>query len=163
MTDGYVWVRRANETNPAYGAFQTYLNLGPSRSLARVEETLGKSKQTICDWSSRHDWVERTLAYDRFIATADTDGMVHEMAAMRDKNLALMDKLRRLLDMRLDDFIARRDDPTIRWTQACVAMTKIEANSLALGAQDKGSEKIETIMAMLDKVTELQNRVPEES
>jgi hypothetical protein len=89
--------------------------------------------------------------------------MVHALAETRDKNLALMDKLRGLLDSRLDDFIARRDDPTIRWTQACIAMTKIEANSLAMGETKKSSEKIEKIEALVERALELQSRVPEEA
>jgi hypothetical protein len=89
--------------------------------------------------------------------------MVHALAETRDKNLALMDKLRGLLDSRLDDFIENRQDPTIRWTQACVAMTKIEANSLAMADTKKSSEKIVQIEAMIERALELHNRVPEET
>ena len=71
-------------------------------------------------------------ANGRARAMAETDGMVHQLAACRDKNLALMDKLRGHLETRLDTFIARGEDPTIRWTQALTAMAKVEQNSLLL-------------------------------
>lgn len=156
-----IWTRRENESSVAHDAFKTYLYQGKDRSLANVGEALGKSTALMERWSATHDWVARSVAYDRYIATADTDGMVHALAESRDKNLALMDKLRGLLDQCLDDHITKREPPTIRWTQACMAMAKIEANSLLLGKEDKASEKVDTIMAMMDKVIELQNRVPE--
>lgn len=155
-----IWTRRDNESNPAYEAFRTYMTL---RSTTKVATELGKSLTLITRWCADHSWVERVTAYDRYVATADTDGMVHALAEVRDKNLALMDKLRTLLDSRLDDFIEHKQDPTIRWTQACVAMTKIEANSLAMADTKKSTEKIDSIMALVDRALELQNRVPEEA
>lgn len=158
-----IWTRRENESSVAHDAFKTYLYQGKDRSHANVAEAVGKSVQLMNRWAAAHDWRARSVAYDSYIAQADTDGMVHALAESRDKNLALMDKLRGLLNDRLDDFIGRREDPTVRWTQACMAMAKIEANSLLLGKEDKTSEKVETIMAMMDKVIELQNRVPEKT
>jgi hypothetical protein len=156
-----IWTRRENETSVAHDAFKTYLYQGKDRSHANVAEAVGKSVQLMNRWAAAHDWRARSVAYDRYIAAADTDGMVHALAESRDKNLALMDKLRGLLDACLDGHIAKVEPPTIRWTQACMAMAKIEANSLLLGKEDKTSEKVETIMAMMEKVAELQNRMPE--
>lgn len=157
-----IWTRRENETSVAHDAFKTYLYQGKDRSLANVGKALGKSTALMERWSAAHDWVSRSVAYDKYVDSASTDGMVHALAKSRDGNLALMDKLRGLLDSCLDDHITRREPPTIRWTQACMAMAKIEANSLLLGKEDKTADKVETIMAMMDKVIELQNRVPEE-
>lgn len=156
----HIWQRRDTESNPAYEAFRTYMRV---RSTTKVAEELGKSVTLTTRWCSEHDWVARVTAYDSHITLAETDGMVHALAETRDKNLALMDKLRGLLDSRLDDFIARRDDPTIRWTQACIAMTKIEANSLAMGETKKSSEKIANIEALVERALELQSRIPEEA
>jgi hypothetical protein len=160
MSEEHIWQRRDTESNPAYEAFRAYMRI---RSCSKVSQELGKSTTLITRWSSEHDWVERVTAYDRHLALAETDGMVHALAETRDKNLALMDKLRGLLDSRLDDFIENRQDPTIRWTQACVAMTKIEANSLAMADTKKSSEKIVQIEAMIERALELHNRVPEET
>lgn len=157
------WTRRDGETSVAYEAFKEYLHQGTARSLASVGEALGKSTPLMERWSSLHDWVARSRDYDSYVMAADTDGMVHALAETRDKNLALMDKLRGLLDSRLDQFIERQDDPTIRWTQACIAMTKIEANSLAMGETKKSTEKIANIEALIEKALELQSRVPEEA
>jgi hypothetical protein len=157
------WTRRDDESSVAYEAFKEYIHQGESRSLRTVAEALSKSEALMKRWSSAYDWPARSRDYDSYIVTADTDGMVHALAETRDKNLALMDKLRGLLDSRLDDFIERRDDPTIRWTQACIAMTKIEANSLAMGETKRASEKVIAIEALIERALELQNRVPEEA
>ena len=157
-----IWTRRDGESSSAYEAFKAYLYMGKHRTLEKAGEASGKTMAASEALSAKHDWVARSRAYDSYIVTADTDGMIHALAETRDKNLALMDKLRGLLDSRLDDFIARRDDPTIRWTQACIAMTKIEANSLAMGETKKSSEKVANIEALLEKVIEMRARVPEE-
>lgn len=133
------------------------------RSTRKVAEELAKSETLIKRWCTDHEWISRITDYDNYIATADTDGIAHALAETRDKNLALMDKLRGLLDMRLDDFIAKRDDPTIRWTQACVAMTKIEANALVAKDDKRTTEKIESVIALAQRALELQARVPEEA
>jgi len=158
-----IWTRRNGESTVAYTAFKEYLHQGKTRSLRSVAEALSKSETLMKRWSSEYDWPERSVAYDGYVMSADTDGLIHALAETRDKNLALMDKLRGLLDSRLDDFIARRDDPTIRWTQACIAMTKIEANSLAMGETKKSSEKIANIEALVERALELQSRIPEEA
>lgn len=160
MTESQTWLRRDTESNPAYEAFRTYMKL---RSTAKVAEELSKSEGLMKRWCTEHEWVARITDYDNYVATADTDGIAHALAETRDKNLALMDKLRGLLDMRLDDFIARRDDPTIRWTQACVAMTKIEANALVAKDDKRTTEKIESVIALAQRALELQARVPEEA
>jgi hypothetical protein len=162
MAADEIWTRRDGESPAAYDAFKTYLYQGKDRTLENVREASGRTRASVEALSVKHDWIARTIAYDSYIVNAHTDGLVHALAETRDKNLALMDKLRGLLDSRLDDFIARRDDPTIRWTQACVAMTKIEANSLAMADTKKTSERVQHVEELIEKALELRSRVPEE-
>jgi hypothetical protein len=60
--------RRENETVKAFTAFTTYLGMGAQRSLEAVRLKLGKSKALIERWSVRHQWVERTAAYERHLS-----------------------------------------------------------------------------------------------
>ncbi len=161
MSKELVWERRDNESDPAYEAFRVYLLMGSRRTLERVAKNQAKSFTLISDWSRKNDWGDRVRAFDRYALEAPTDGMVHALAESRDKNLALIDKLRMLLDMRLDDFMGRRDDPTIRWTQALMAMAKIEANALLMGKDsDKTSEQVLRVEEMLKELDErIQGRV----
>lgn len=154
MADDQPWVRQPGERSNAYQAFRVYLELGKDRTIQRAADGHGMSHSMLKRWSIDHSWVARSAAFDSYTITAPLDGMVHALAETRDKNLALMDKLRGLLDMRLDDFISKREDPTIRWTQACVAMTKIEANSLMMGQQEKNSDRLERVEELLRKLDE---------
>lgn len=151
MTEPYPWVRREGESPQAYAAFREYLNMGDKRSLQGVSDALPKALSLLKRWSLAHDWAARSLAYDRHVATADTDGLVSQVAERMDKSLALMDKLRGLLDSRLDQFIQRKEDPTIRWTQAVVAMSKIEANSLVRRDDTRTDERIGRIEELVER------------
>lgn len=165
MTTQYPWERREGEQPLAYEAFRQYLHLGKDRSLQGACDAVNRSYSLVRRWSSNYEWIERSRAYDSHLATADTDGLVHALAEtrdkMRDKNLALMDKLRGLLDIVLDDHIVKREPPSIRWTQACVAMTKIEANSLLLGKEDKSAERVDNVMKLVEEALALSHRVPD--
>lgn len=153
----YSWLKWPEETEPAYSAFRIYLEMGPGRSAVEVARVLKKSKSMVDNWSCNHRWRDRVRDFDNHVAMAETDGLVNQVAEMRDANIALMDKLRGLLDLRLDDFIMARKDPTVGWTQALMAMAKIESNALLLGdraQQSKTSEaitKVEALMAELDE------------
>lgn len=161
MSEEQTWLRRDNESDPAYEAFRVYLLMGSRRTLERVCKHLAKSNALISDWSRKNDWPARVRAFDRYAVNAPTDGMVHALAESRDKNLALIDKLRRLLDMRLDDFIDKRQDPTIRWTQGLTAMAKVEQNALLMNKDsEKTTEQVTRIEQMLEDLDErIQGRV----
>jgi hypothetical protein len=155
VNEDLVWTRRDAESEPAYKAFRLYLEMGNDRTLPRVCETLGKSHTLITDWSAKHHWVNRVKAFDRYVIEAKTDGLVHQVAACRDANIALMDKLRGLLNDRLDEFITKRQDPTIRWTQALTAMAKVEANAFLLKDDQKTTaqmDRVEELMERLERV-----------
>jgi len=153
VTD-YIWTRRDGESSVAHGAFQEYLHQGKARSAASVAEALGKSV-TLCErWCAAHDWVSRSVAYDAYILTADTDGLVHEMAESRDENLALMRKLKAHLSNRLDVFIERNQDPTMLWTQALTAMAKVEQNFLMLKDDKKTSDAVTRVEDIVRRMEE---------
>lgn len=140
MTDEtYPWVRRETERGKAYEAFQAYLRQGPGRTTVEAAKQVGISYNSVKELSVRHDWVARSIAYDQHLASAATDGLASQMASARDDNLALADKLRAHLSDRLDDCIAQRDDPTVRWSQALAAMVRLEEHAFRLKDDPKTS------------------------
>lgn len=148
----YPWTRREDETTPAYEAFRAYLNMGGSRSTANVARELGKTKTVMDRWSSMHAWVERARAYDSYLMTAETDGHAEELARVRNRHMALADKLLDHLDNRLDDFIENNQDPSVRWTQAFSAGTKAQESATRLREQGKESGVLEQILAKIQKL-----------
>jgi hypothetical protein len=81
------WERRDNESPEAYEAFQAYLNLGPTRSLARTGQVLGKSTTLMEDWSTpnKHGWVRRALLWDRHQARLMNEVVLLGTASMRQR------------------------------------------------------------------------------
>lgn len=74
MSTHYPFDRQPGESEQAFTAFRTYLDLGPRRSLATVGRELGKSKAMMERWSSRWSWVARVEAYtDHLFRQADLE------------------------------------------------------------------------------------------
>ncbi|HLP78981.1 MAG TPA: hypothetical protein VK327_18935 [Candidatus Paceibacterota bacterium] len=59
------------ESNKAFAAFKTYLDLGPDRSHVLVAEKIGVSKRMVHKWSAKYGWVERVAARDAYIAEVE--------------------------------------------------------------------------------------------
>lgn len=76
------WERQPEETPPAWQAFQTYRDMGATRSTAKVGHECGKNKRLMDRWSSRHNWVLRAAAWDE-----EQDRLHHlEMSVQRRKS-----------------------------------------------------------------------------
>jgi hypothetical protein len=148
----YPWLRQAGETNVSYEAFRVYLMGGSARTTPKVAEAVGKSVTLIQNWSAQYLWVDRCRAYDNFLLEAETDGLVHQISESRDKNLALVDRLRWHLSNRLETFIERKEDPTVRWTQALGAMTKLEINCFAIKDDTRTQEQLTKVEGLIDRL-----------
>lgn len=149
----YIWTRRDGESHAAFAAFREYLSMGGKRSGREVAERIGKSTSMIQDWSSRHQWRERARAYDNHILTAETDGYANQLAGVRAKHIRLSEKLLDHLDERLDHFIERKQDPTMRWTQAFKAGAEVQAKALSLRENETDNKTLDQVMDLIDKVT----------
>lgn len=84
-TDVRAWERQDNETQEAWEGFDTYLEMGASRSLAKTAAALGKSDTLMEGWSRRHKWVHRVLLHDRHQARITNDRIFLGTADMRER------------------------------------------------------------------------------
>lgn len=55
--------QQPRESDKAFTAFKTYLELGPERSLVLVADKVSKSKTMIERWSRKFDWPARVQAH----------------------------------------------------------------------------------------------------
>jgi hypothetical protein len=62
--DPQPWDPQPGETARAYEAFELYRDMGPSRSLTRASQAVGKSTHQMSMWSARHSWVYRAASWD---------------------------------------------------------------------------------------------------
>lgn len=77
------WERLDRETPKAHAAFVEYLKLGYSRSLAKLSQRLGRTKQNFEKWSVKYDWVRRAAAYD-----ADQDRIYRDELKQARRDMA---------------------------------------------------------------------------
>ncbi len=58
------WEIQENESDKAFEAFTRYRDMGASRSVRKVAQSLGKSETLISEWSSKYEWVKRVREWD---------------------------------------------------------------------------------------------------
>ena len=103
------------ESNKAFAAFKTYLDLGAQRSLASVAERHGKSKTMIERWSRRFDWPARVQAYAAHLALIERqaiEGLALEKAIEWDK---VHEAVKIAEWQRHKKLIALADEMLVRW------------------------------------------------
>ncbi len=76
MASKELWHKQPDESPEAYAAFRAYRDLGSERSTAKVARKLGKSKQLMDRWSSRHGWVARAAAFDARVTSKQDEKAV---------------------------------------------------------------------------------------
>lgn len=147
------WLRRDDETSTQYGSFRLYLNMGSERSQVKVAKELGKSETYICGLAQRFEWRKRTTAFDSYLTQAHLDGATEWITNARTETQALADKLRALLSTRLDDCVARKTDPTMRWSTAAGVLLKMQEAGIAPVESTKMAAELDRVATMLEKIT----------
>lgn len=74
-TTALVFEQQPRESNKAFAAFKTYLELGAERSLAVTADKLGKSKRMMEKWSRKFDWSARVQAHNAHLATVEREAI----------------------------------------------------------------------------------------
>lgn len=94
---GESWERIQGESTKAYNAFCAYRDLGPERSLEKARHMLGKSRVKRCleEWSSKYNWVERSVAYDDYIEKKKRADREAEIQKMVKKHARIATKLQK--------------------------------------------------------------------
>lgn len=83
MTNATITIERLPEETPrAYQARVDYITAGPSRSLEKLRQQIGKgSVRYLEQWSSRFDWVECARKYDEAAAHLVTQEALEQYRA----------------------------------------------------------------------------------
>lgn len=152
LTSQPVWVRQPWESEPAYTAFRAYQRL---RNLEKVANELGKNIAHIRGWSASHLWRVRITAMDNHVATAEVDSYAEELAKVKNRHMQLTDKLLDHLNWLLDQYIAKRAEVSVRWTQAFVAATKAQEAALKLRPMDMAqASRLDDLKRQLQAIVE---------
>ena len=106
------WERQPGESHEAFEAFQTYRDMGPARSLAKVGEKLGKSTALMERWSSRHGWVERVAAWEAEEDRHRREAHLQEIEEMSKRQAQDALAIQQALSMPVTNLLEQlRDDP----------------------------------------------------
>lgn len=96
MTELKAWYRQEGETDIAYQAFKTWLELPPPRTLEALKQT-GVSPASIGKWKTKNDWYSRAVAYDNDMSErAITVQLDHVVTLQQTVTAAALDDYARL-------------------------------------------------------------------
>lgn len=83
------WQRRPGETGRAWECFNTYLRLGPSRTLSQTARTQGSRLDTVKRWSSHNQWSLRAAAYDEHMQAVYAEAAEDTTRDMAERHVKL--------------------------------------------------------------------------
>lgn len=99
--------RQHGETDTAFRAFRTYLDLGPDRSLAKCGRALGKNKTSLERWSAKNRWVERVRQIESTAAAMVDDERAKALAEVAGRQAQEMRLQATSLAMITSSFLKR--------------------------------------------------------
>lgn len=76
----------SGESAKAFEAFCAYRDMGPSRSVAKVGQAVGKSTTLMARWSGQWAWVARVAAWDADTAVKVADAQQEEIVEMASRH-----------------------------------------------------------------------------
>ena len=87
-----IWERLPSESSKAYAAFCIYRDMGPKRSIEKVQKKVGKKSgylRHLYRWSSKYNWFERAKAYDDYIEKKKREENEKAILEMAERHVKL--------------------------------------------------------------------------
>lgn len=147
------WDRQPGESSKAYEAFVTYRDLGHDRTVPKVAGQLGKSQALMTRWSSQHNWVSRSSAWDSLPGRAVEEAYADRAARIAEQHDRLASKLLERLERNLE-LMPEGTDPSIKWSTAHGAAR--QGHSLAADLTKPTSQNSQ---AITDAIENLLNKL----
>lgn len=121
-----VWDRHPGESNEAYEAFWTYIEMGQNRSHVRVAARLGKSVPLMSRWAKYHKWRLRSYQWDLAQDRVRQDLHRDALDKMAQRHAAFAQAMngkiiKRLKEMDVDDMTPR---DLAQWFKILVAIER---------------------------------------
>ena len=132
---------RLQETPKSAAAFRDYCDLGPSRSMAKLAQKLGKPTgytRTLEEWSSKYAWVDRAKQFDAEQAEERRLKQQQEIEAMNQRHVLIGTTQQARAIKQIEELIAAKKFGS----QAVVQLLKLSLDTerLARGAPTERSE-----------------------
>lgn len=83
------WERQRGESALQYAYFKTYLDMGVTRTIAKVQQKTNKSLTYLNTLSSRNNWVSRADSFDRYIDEISRKENIEAIKKANKENIQL--------------------------------------------------------------------------
>jgi len=113
-----VFEQLPRESNKAFAAFKTYLDMGPARSLAAVCDKLGKHRTQLERWSRKFDWHGRVTARDAHLAELERHAIERLAVEKAVEWWQLQEPTRRQAWIEAEEAIASVREARQRWRES---------------------------------------------
>jgi hypothetical protein len=120
----YPWDRAKGERSARFEMFQTYLLLGPDRSVAKAAAAMGKSYHTLEDASKTYKWRERAEAWDSHVAAKAQEKAMKDLLQARERSAVIGHNMLVRVAQKLQTMDPDEIPPS--------AITKLSAEALSL-------------------------------
>lgn len=104
-----LWNRQESESPEAFAAFVTYRDMFP-RALSKTALAFSKSETLMERWSSKHDWVSRSSAWDSELDKRAQIVAADAVKRMKAEQLVLALDLQSASKKSLTDLLRKLDD-----------------------------------------------------
>jgi hypothetical protein len=120
------WEMWPQEPTEAYEGFICFRDLGSSRNLTKVAETLKKPYSTIADWSSRYRWQHRVRQYVQHLDKQNVDSQIEAIIEMNCRHARLAQTFVNEVAKRLETFNELlKPLEMIRWFEVAVKIERL--------------------------------------
>lgn len=152
------WEQQPGESAKAFEAFAIYRDMGVERSVRKVTQRLNKSLTLIGKWSSRYNWPERALAYDRDLDRQAHAQAVRDVRSMTNRHIRIAMQLQAKALEALEQLNVATLSPKMQLAFLAKATEIERMNRLSAagmddsGQQRDGAEGIEVVIEGEDDV-----------
>ncbi len=129
------------ESQKAFEAFTIYRDMGPTRSLVKVGQTLAKTRQNLNRWSSQFQWVERCDRYDEHMDRIALLEQEDARRAMAREHIELANAMLEKVAQRLADLDPEQISPA---QIPNYIQTAVNIERLAIGESTVNTREITT-------------------
>lgn len=133
----YAWDRLAGESQTVYALFETYRMMGRVRTVAKVADEAGKTRDYCWKLSRTHQWARRVEAWDHEQDRLFSEKLTDRRLQLAEHTLGMLAVARNKLAQRLQTIDPEDLSPT-QWLQWMDTIVRLERETVGLPSQTVG-------------------------
>lgn len=149
------WARQPKERERAYVAFQDFLAMEPPRNVSKLAKDTRRPLSVVYQWSSRWQWLDRSIHYDGFLQRARDETLVEARREMNDRHAKLAKAMSGKVAERIGKLDAEELSPGEigRWMQVISMVERLALGEATDITKREGAP--DTVVNVTNEVTEV--------